>query len=312
MIYREVPTRKFLPTLERYEPQILDHTATKYLKECFRKYFFRIVLARKSRKERNAVVFAWGNAIHAFFEEVYQTADFDKAFAQALKKYKAPSPMDSKKDQEIYSIRRLMLVCKACWEFYTKEVQRGHVKVLGIEQPFIIQLPDGTMTGGRMDQHAQIAGRTWPRDWKSTSKQINFFAMGFNPNDQATRYTYAASVLAGWNPRDRSTDHRKVEGIQFIVIQNMQALSSIKIEAVPVTKSVEELLSWEADQMLWYKMLDTCRTLDHWPKSENNCSWCDYQEVCKISSDSSREFFLKDKFDVSPWDFMKVGQEIKK
>ena len=306
-MYRHVPTRKFLPTLPRFEPLSLDHSVTKTLKECPRKYFYRYVLGRVSREEKNKLVFAFGNAIHAFFEEVYKTENFDLALGAALKKYKAPGPLDTKKAQNLYSVKRLMMVCKECWEFFGREKKQGSISVIGIEQPFNVDLPDGTQTGGRFDQIIQTGGHSWIRDWKTTSTQVSYFAMGFNPNDQATRYIYALSRLAGWTS-ENPLPSRMAKGIYFTVIQNMETEKSLKIETIVVTKSIEELIDWEKDQLLWYKTLSVYRELDHWPKSENNCSWCDYHAVCKVGSDSSREFMLKDKYDLKPWDHEQVTQ----
>lgn len=308
MIYRDVPTRKFLPTLERVEPVSLDHSVTKAFKECPRKYFYRYVLGRKARKERSKLVFSFGNTIHKFFEVVYTTGDFDQALLAALRIHSPPGPNDTKKDELIYSNTRVLDTIKICWEFYSREQKQGSITVSAIEQPFNIMLPDGTETGGRWDQVIRTGGGDWVRDWKTTSKQVGYFATGFDPNDQATRYVYGLSRLKGWS-KENPDPTAMAKGIFFTVIQNMESKASLKIETIPVTKNAQQLLAWEADQIFWYKFLSQCREADHWPMNENQCGWCDYRRVCQLGADSSKEYMLKNEFDLSPWDHNKVEQE---
>lgn len=308
-LIRPVPKRTFLPTLDRYEPLVLDHSATKAFKECPRKYFYRYVLGRKSKEERNALVFAWGNAAHKFMEVVYDPrigGNYDVALGQALKVYKVPGPDDTKKHHLLYSPARFVKMTQLLWDFYTQEMRQNRT-IEAIEQPFSVDLPSGMQTGGRFDQIIRMGGKAWVRDWKTTSQQISFFAMGFNPNDQATRYVYALSRLAGWSAENPSPN-LKAEGIIFVVIQNMESESSLKIESLPITKNLFELSEWERDQELIYKTLTIYRDLDHWPKTENNCSWCDYRQVCAVGADSTREYMLKSNFDLAPWNYLTVEQ----
>lgn len=301
MLTREHPNRKFLPTLERREPLIMDHSATKIYKECPRKYFYRIVVGRKLVNPALKVIFDWGNSIHMFMEVLYEYGDFQRAFTAALKIYSAPPP-DSK--WKHLDITRLGQSCKLLYEFYQKEVELGQVEIKGIEQPFNITLPDGTQIGGRFDQIFTRNGRLLVRDWKTTTKQTSWFLPALNPNDQATRYAYAASRLAGWSRENPGKG--KIDGIEFVVIENQSPTKSDnkapKLSTNLIPKSIHELLQWEEEQMFIYKQMELNRLHDVWPMHENNCNWCDYRSVCRQQTDGSREWELKSNYAVDFWD----------
>lgn len=302
MLVHEHPKRRFLPTLERREPLIKDHSATKIFKECPRKYFYRIVVGRKLHNPTLKVIFDWGNAVHMLMEKLYEyEGDFQRAFTVALKIY-SPPPPDSK--WKHLDIQRFGMTCKLLYEFYLAEQNAGQVEVKGIEQPFNITLPDGTQIGGRFDQIFTRNGRLLVRDWKTTTKQTSWFLPSLNPNDQATRYAYAASRLAGWS---RETPARgKIDGIEFVVIENQSPTKSDnkapKLSTNLIPKSIHELLDWELDQMFIYKQMEFCRQEDIWPMHEHNCTWCDYRSVCRQQTDGSREWELKSNYVVDFWD----------
>lgn len=302
MLVREHHNRRFLPTLERREPLILDHSATKVFKECPRKYFYRIVLGRKKSDTSLTVIFSWGNAIHMFMEKLYLTnGDFKAAFASALSIY-TPPPLDSKWSH--LTLDRLTLTCKLLYEFYQKEENSGMVEVKGVEQPFNLALPDGTQIGGRFDQLFTRNGRLLIRDWKTTTKQTSWFLPSLNPNDQATRYVYAASKLAGWSSENPVKG--KVDGIEFVVIENQSPTKSDpkhpKLSVNLISKSHHELITWEYEQMFIYKQMELCRNEDVWPMHENNCNWCDYRSACRQQTDGGIEWELKSNFIVDFWD----------
>ncbi len=307
MLVCDVPLQKFLPTLPRSEPLIKDHTCTKVFKECPRKYFYRIVLGYTLEDSKMAGIFAWGSAAHKFAEEIYQDKPFNVAFVEALKIFKQPA-YDSKWNH--LDAARFTSTCKELHALYTREKENGNVIIKGIEQPFNVLLPDGTRIGGRFDMLIERNGRPLVRDWKTTTKQTSWFALTLNPNDQATRYAYAASVLAGWNSSD---PHRnKVDGVEFIVIENQKPTKSSpnnpKLSSQFISKSHEDLISWERDQMMVYKQIDLCRVLDVWPMHENHCDWCDYAVVCRQPTDASRAWKLKNDYQHRPWDHQKVDQ----
>lgn len=302
MIYHEHPVRKFLPTLERREPVIKDYSATKLLKECPLKYFLRMVVGKKRVKSDMETIFGWGTAVHLFMEKLYLlNGDFKEAFAAALKHYKPPK-IDDKFSH--LDMARFAQTCKALYEFYQKEQENKMVEIVGIEQPFNVALPDGTHIGGRFDMLFTRNGRLMIRDWKTTTKQANWFIPSLNPNDQPTRYTYAASRLAGWSTENPIKG--KVDGVEFVIIENQKPNKSNahppKIVTTLVSKSHHDLIGWERDQIQVYKMLDLYRAADIWPRHENNCSWCDYNSVCRQPTEAAMTWELNNNYVTDFWD----------
>lgn len=309
MLTHEHPKREFLPMFERKEPLIKDHTATKLWKECPRKYFLRIVIGRTLAKQEMEVIFGWGNAVHMFMETMYLTeGDVQKSFVKALAIYKAP-PMGSKWPH--LTVERLGRTIKLLTEFYQKEKALGNVEVKGIEQPFNVELPDGTIIGGRFDMFFTRNDRPLIRDWKTTTKQANWFLPTLNPNDQVTRYVYAASRLAGWSSSNPTMG--KIDGAEFVVIENQPPTKSDpkhpKVIAQLISKSHHELIEWEKDQMFIYKQMEFSRLHDIWPKHEGNCSWCDYRTVCRQQTPGGMEWELKSNFIQKFWDHTRSEEE---
>jgi len=301
MLTEEHPTRRFLPQFERKEPLIKDHSVTKLWKDCPRKYFYRTVLGFKAPKEELRTIFDWGTAIHMLMEKLYESeGDFQLAFTAALKIYSAP-PRESK--WKHLDISRFSQTCKLLFEFYQKDVANPLNEVVNVEAPFNIALPDGTQIGGRFDMLRTNNGRLIVRDWKTTTKQASWFIPSLNPNDQATRYVYAASRLSGWtndNPKG------KVDGIEFVLVENQSPTKSDqkppKIATALISKSHHELIEWEEDQMFIYKQMALSRQLDMWPKHENNCTWCDFKTACRQQTDGAIAWELKTNFIVDFWD----------
>jgi len=312
MLTRAHNNRRFLPTLERVEPVILDHSATKIYMECPRKYFYRIVLGRTLEDNKLKVIFDWGSAIHKFAECIYKGEGFQKAFSEALKVYTPPSQNTPDRWNHLDTLR-FGQTCKAIWEFYQKEMNDSRFAVEGVEQPFNLQLPESERVGGRFDMLFTRNGRLLVRDWKTTTKRTDYFTLGLNPNDQATRYCYAASTLSGWN--SSSPTKNKIDGIEYIIVENQKPTKSTnhppKVSAHFVNKTADDLMTWEREMVHLYKQMEFNRAADVWPQSPLNCGWCDYVHVCRHPTDSGRAYKLKSEFKFSPWDHQKVDQEAK-
>lgn len=315
MLVRDVPKRKFLPTLERAEPIVYDHTAIKTFMKCPREYFYRIVCGRKQKKQELEVIYGWGNAIHKFAECHGKGMTLEKCREEAFMLYKIPPP-GSKWDH--LDMKRFADTMKMLGTFLDNERAERVVTCENIEQPFNMDMPDGEQIGGRWDATIKFAGQSWVRDWKTTTKRNDWFADTLNPNDQATRYVYAYSRAMGWTTENRDRT-RRCQGIEFVIIENQKPskksrenpgsdASPPKLVKHPISKSDDELITFEQEQLHYHKLIDTCRTQDVWPMSPTNCSWCDYKSVCRKATDSSREYALRTEFVHSVWDHTKVGQ----
>lgn len=191
------------------------------------------------------------------------------------------------------------------FDWWKNEKARRKIEVLAVEQPFNIALPNGEYIGGRADQIIKWNGKIWGRDFKTTSKRIDYFKASLDPNDQATRYVYMESKLHYGDAA--ITEGRLVEGIVFEVLQNMSSKEP-ELQNVLVTKNQFQMEDWERTEIFWHEIIDMCAERDYYPMSETSCSFCDFRKVCQKPSESSQENSLKNDYILSPWDFNKVDQ----
>lgn len=296
-------TRKLLPTLPRFEPENMDHTATKCFKECPRKYFYRMVLGRTSPAGKWESVFAWGSSIHKFLEVLYETGDAGAATAAGLTIFRAPSNLSF----EFQTKERLLINFAKLMKMYKEETSNGVIRVEAIEQPFNMVFVDGISIGGRFDQLIRWNGRTWIRDWKTTSKQIQYFKQGLEPNDQAIRYIYAASCLQH-GVDENGYPNRVIDGVLFTAIYNTKTVGP-EIQGIPSSRTLVQVRKWVDEQVFIHKQMAACREADVWPMHEVSCSFCDYRQVCTQPSEAAMENMLKSAYLLQPWKHEEVEQQ---
>lgn len=303
---KEYP-RKMLPTLPRFEPENMDHSAVKVFKECPRKYFYRMVLGRTLPAGKWTSVFAWGTAIHKYLEVLYQTdGDAGAAAMAALPLWKPPSYTTF----DWQTKERLTENFVALYKMYVEEKKLGNIKVLAIEQPFNIMFEGGIPIGGRWDQLIQWNGRVWLRDWKTSSKQLQYFKSGLEPNDQAIRYIYATSCLQ-FGQDENYYPNKVIDGALFVHIYNTKTVKPT-YQSVPVSRTLNQIKTWVDEQKFIHKQMEICREEDTWPMHEVSCSFCDYRMVCNAPSNGSIEHQLKQQYVLSPWKHEEVDQKIEK
>jgi len=299
------------PSLPRFQPKTFDHSTVKLAKECFRKYFYRIILGRTTNKSKYQAVFDFGSAYHKF-REVLELSYADSnnqlvAYGEALKAISEMRLSPGEGKYEFYTRQRLIETCNVAFEHWKNEKNAGRIKVLAVEQPFNVQLPDGKFISGRADQIVEWNGAVWGRDFKTKSKQQLYFDATLDPNDQATRYIYMESKL---HFGDKAIENGKfIKGIIFEVIQNTKTTKP-KIYSTLITKNQFQLKQWEKEQVFFHTLIAQCQEQDVWPMCESSCSFCDFAKVCKAPSEASQENILRNDYILSPWDHEKVEQTI--
>jgi hypothetical protein len=292
--------RTFLPTLERTEPVLIDHTALYCAKSCPRKYFFQIVLGRSPKA--TAPYFAFGSAYHKF-REILETQSkggrdgvrsmdaFTAALGGALG-YMARSERSEGSDKWDYlTPQRLEQCCKVAYEWWKRERAGGAIEVLATEQSFNVALRDGRFRAGRADQIVLYLGELYGRDFKTTSKAQGWYARGLEPNEQFIGYTWAESKLAG----------KPVRGQLIEVLFNEKGKDPF-IHSFLVEYTPEQLDRFETEHLMWNRMLDMWREDDIYPMNESHCTFCTYREVCKMKSERAMLYMLEADYDYKPWD----------
>jgi len=294
----------FLKELPRLEPLVMDSTASKLMKECLRKYFYRIVLGRVQPENITPPWFPWGTALHKFYEHL-ETKGLAFAIIEA-NKFK-PSLSEEFKKFGFLDKTRFIKTVNAIVQANQAEKAQGALKVIATEQPFNVELPDGSFIGGRFDQVIEWRGKIWIRDFKTTSKQKNYFQRGMDPNDQAMRYLYAGTMMhLGPEAFEKG---KLIDGVIFQAIYNA---ATVGPELYPIlyTKNNAQVKSWVKDQMFLNARLNESRAQDVWPMSEcRSCTFCEYAQVCKMPSEAGMVQILKNNYQLKPWDFTNVDQE---
>lgn len=318
-IYPSPPeSRSFMIRFDRYEPVILDHTAMITAKTCKRKYFYQIVLGRVTKED--AIYFAWGSSYHLFrhtLTKEYGYGDNEPEKWDATKSLDACTIAMQNglaywkshgKDQEagtrfgFMTTGRLLKSFKVAFEHWSRERQRGQIKVLATEQAFNVQMPDGTHRSGRADEIVRWSGKVWGRDFKTTSKDTAFYARTIEPNEQFSGYTYAEEKLTG----------EPIQGQLIEVLYNSNPTKykehGPEIHEFTCSKTRWQLEQWEKEHMFYKKIIDSCREADIWPMEEISCSFCPYHQVCKQGSESSQMYQLESNYTVRPWDNARIGE----
>jgi hypothetical protein len=315
----EHPNKRFMAKYHRYEPKVKDSTAVKFLKLCARKYFYTIVLGRVSLEDE--VIFAWGSAYHVFreilekeygygpdapvrYDETKAAHAFVKAHAAGMKHWK-----EHGKDQEpeakygFMTAGRLFLSFKAAFKHWENEKKIGRIKVIAVEAPLIVQLADGSYTGGKADQIIRVNGKSWGRDFKTTTIDLKYYPRSLEPNDQFTRYTLMEEKVVG----------ERLQG-QFVEVlyNNKPTKKESKgplIDLFTTERTPYQLNLFEQENVHWNRILELNREHDIWPMQENACWNCIFHSVCKKGSEEGMMSQLEQFFKVRPWDFTRIGED---
>lgn len=313
------PIKKdFMGKFDRYEPVILDHTAIIAAKQCLRKYFNRFVIARAPKED--AIYFAWGSAYHKFrevLEHTYGIGDdkpkkFDEAKALNAMLEAVNAGLDywkkNGKDQTVMDKfswmtgPRLLSSFKVAFEHWKAEKQRNSIEVIAIEQPFNIQLSDGSHRSGKADQIVRWNDKIWGRDFKTTSKDTVFYQRNLDPNEQFSGYTFAEKELAG------APVQGQIIELLFNAKSTKKEDKGPEIISLIAARTSYQLEQWEKDTIFWTDIIRQARERDHYPMSEVGCSFCEFHQVCKQGNEASMMYQLESNYKLSPWDNQRIGE----
>lgn len=302
---------RFMRQFDRYELKHKDHSGLIVAKDCFRKYFYKEVICLVP-KEDNSIFYPWGSAYHIFRQKlteyygygenepkIYDPTKARESFKKAAREgteYWMKNGEDQKPDTKYdwYTTERLYKSFVTAFESWVDERKKGLVKIVAVEQYFVVQLPDRRFVQGRVDETLEVQKEEkelWGRDFKTTSKPEDWFARALAPNNQVRTYTYGNSKLAG----------RKAKGLIIQALYNGKTTKqgdkgpSVYEKLIEVTDY--ELKQWELEQTVWNEFLEVCRERDVWPQSETGCPWCDYQRVCVKGSEASMMYVLETKYE---------------
>lgn len=296
-----------------YPREALDTSVLQTHQRCPRKALYQYLLNRTPSGKNWPIGF--GLAYHKFrevLEKSYMIECVEKgtplgkagphlyalALTEATKDYEDPPIGDSK---EYLTKGRLELTCEQAFHNWLEEKRAGLFKVLEAEQAFMLELPNGELFGGRFDQILEWRGKLWVKDFKTTSRMGKDYARMFDPNDQMTAYTWAASQLSG----------RPVQGVIIEVVYNTKTKGP-EHHVFLSARTPFQIEEWQNDVMREIKEFRAHTTEKHWPKRTSACNdfgGCYYRECCAKSSWRMRDEWLRAKTIESSWDFMNPDQE---
>lgn len=297
------------------EPKIFDSTAVTLFKECPRKYMYRMKYGYAERT--TYPYFAFGTAYHKFretleagFREIFPDphaitlqSDLDQflqpAIIRAVEHWTVnamQAEIDTKWD--FLTTERLLKSCTIAFIHWKKEKHSKRIIVLATEQSFLIELEDGTTTGGRADQIVRDNGRVWGRDFKTSSISGPFYERTLVPNDQFTRYTHAESTLSG----------EQVQG-QIVEVLFNSKKEGPKIIPLRTSRTKYEIDTWVREQKHWLSLMKISRESGIYPMNEKACRFCKYHSICSLNGEDSQVHMLQQAFKVEPWDFQKIHGE---
>jgi hypothetical protein len=314
--FKTIPVIKqiFMEKYTRYEPAARDSTALKAVKECYRKYFFSIVLGFRVPKGGTPIYFPFGSGYHKFrevleieynkFDTPIAKIDCDKCLKpawEAAKELWPGNPIPGSSKWDYMTEDYLLLSCIAGFNYWKNEKIGGQFEILATEQSFEVVLPNGKSSGGRADQIVRWNGRPWGRDFKTTGQTPEWYEKSqLDPVDQFFRYTHGESGLLG----------ERIEGQLVEVLFHKKATKNDKgkpkIKSFIVSYTPSQIDRWEAEQVVLERQLDICREEDVWPACETFCGRCAYRSVCKAGSERGMMGKLEQNWLQRHWDYKNI------
>lgn len=196
-------------------------------------------------------------------------------------------------------------------------------EILGIEQPFVIPLTDGSdniFYMGRLDKIWRDKGRVYIADHKTTGSDKSSWLESFTPNNQVDGYLCAGYMTYGdafWG--------LIIDGA--LVQKGSKAIppypAGIAFPRIPVQRLFGHIESWrwetlysinlvkENFRLLEESKISGCDFMMAFPKNTTACSHygsCIYRYVCKMIVNPLRMEDAPEGFKVSKWSPMK-GEE---
>ena len=294
-----------LPVVPR---ETLDTSVLQTWQRCPRKAYLQYWLNRSPGGKNYSIGF--GLAYHTFREELEKAwmgveGDFDEAstcykiaLAIATDGWEDPPLEHSKR---FLTRQRLLESCQQGLELWLAEKRNKIFNVLEVEQGFQLPFPSGRVFGGRFDQILEWNGQLWVRDFKTTSRMGKSYPRQFDPNDQMTCYTWAASQLSG----------RPVQGVIIQVIYNTLNKGPEHHQFIS-TRSDAHIAEWQKNVEREGAVLEAHSAENYFPMRTSACNdfnGCYYRDCCGLSSWKMRDAWLEAHTVESHWDFMNPDEE---
>jgi hypothetical protein len=323
----ELPKVK-LPEYSYYDNSMLDN-----FRACHRKYYFRNVVFWTSDETNHNLIF--GSCWHTAMDVVWLNADkpvgdddlLAIAMVAFMEEWYSSYPMEQDKPESIFAgeaddqrFPKTPGRAKDMLYHYIKS-KRPYIakyKILGVETPFIVPLPEFSHTFyvGRKDKTYESQGVVKDLDHKTTKTDGDVWVNTFYPNSQMDGYMYAGYLQYGdayWG----------IE-IDGALCQKGSAKTAregfppgIGFKTVPLQYKLALLEDWLWTTTFFIKdieanmaMLADCKSEDNilkaFRKHTTGCGYyagCEYRDLCKFYENPLRfEGEVPRGFKVEKWE----------
>jgi len=297
---------------------VMDNSSLSVFEECQRKFLYRVLLSLHEKVEKVSLTF--GTAFHKFLE-LYYTGDytFDVCFEAFCKSaFKKNSRIATTRQLAIdsgllqeYSAEFAFILCKKYKEYHPLDkeyftVLRDSSGLPYTETGFALDLPNGIIIGlidllGKINYNNKLV----VIDHKTTKSLLSDkWKAQFNPNNQISKYLFAASEYLGQpvntalingirvkdykrgdptETSDKLFDRVETERTDSQLIQHM---SHVNYQLKQISQSISE-------------------GVDGFPMETNSCMGkygeCEYRRLCMCKNDLMLQLLVEGSFDIVKW-----------
>ena len=285
-----------------------DSTSIGWMMECWRKYYYAMVLGYRSKAE--SVHLKYGILYHGALERFdhYRASgdDFDTAQIKMVRwvleeTWGPDGPWETDHEKKT----RESLVRSVIW--YTEHYKNDPAETViladgrpAVELSFQLRLdfkvPETDtyyVIAGHTDRLVKLAGDLYNSDRKTTGSALSsYYFAQYKPDAQMTIYTLAGQVV----------HHQPIKGV---LIDAAQVLVGSTTYQRGLTYRTPEELQEFLDELrtYWFPAAREAALLDRWPHNPKSChryEGCQFREVCSMSP-SVRHIKLKSDYVQHRW-----------
>lgn len=271
-------------------------------KQCGRKYQYRIVEGRESRREKVDTEF--GTLVHHGLELYDRSRLAGQGHDEAVETVVAwalastwdhvlarPKVFDHPQKNRESLIRVLVWYC----DRFPKEndlellVLADGTAALELtfefDSGYAYQMTDERITFvGKLDKMVKFNSQTYIKDRKTTKNELNakYFA-NYSPNGQVSHYTLAGQIAFG-------------EDVKGLIIEGIQIGTTFaRFRRAKIDRPKAVLDEWLRDQGEYLARIERWAEAGYWPQNDAACALyggCEFRAICAMTP-ASRETWLR-------------------
>jgi hypothetical protein len=280
-----------------------DQTSLGYLKECPRKYYYKMIVGYRSREDE--VHFTFGAYYHKALEAYdYRRSAGDSHETAMREATKVAMRISWGWNPEHPNKNRFTLIRSVVWylDFFAEDPAETFQLANGkpaVELTFRMETPWATPVAGlnyiftgHMDRIVLFAGGQYVLDRKTTKYALSeYYFEQFAPDNQFSMYSMAAKIV--WNA--------PINGVLIDAAQIAVGYTTFKRGMA--FRSDGYLDEWYEDTQFWIYQAQVFAEAKRWPQNDKSChkyQGCEFRAICRLAP-SARQPFLDTKFKVEPW-----------